>query len=362
MIIRGETILAAGALLPLAETTVHTERFGTRHRAALGIAEQTDAVVIVVSEENGQISLVSVPGSCATSTRRSSPASIRHLLDPNHGRRRGALGWRPPRRDDRALGRTGSAVTRVLRVLVHNWPLKLAALGLATLLYGGLVFSQSSQPFDGVVPVEVRGQAPGTFLLTQPDPVTTIRYLAPSGIRPITSTFEAPDRPDGLRGGCWPTSLPVHVRSIDARISVIGSNRIASPSISTSAPSASVPVVVPKVAPPENMELGPTTVSPESVTISGPASVLARVVEARANVLIQSGIDVDQDVNLVPVDVDGTPWRRSPSLRRRHGSRSRSSRTRNRRPSRSARWSPATPRRIRSSSGHRRSAGRHRRG
>jgi diadenylate cyclase len=58
VIIRGATILAAGALLPLAETSVHTERLGTRHRAALGITEQTDAVVIVVSEENGQVSLV----------------------------------------------------------------------------------------------------------------------------------------------------------------------------------------------------------------------------------------------------------------------------------------------------------------
>src|SRR5579862_1897312 len=58
VIVRGSQILAAGALLPLAETTVHTERYGTRHRAALGITEQTDAVVVVVSEENGQISLV----------------------------------------------------------------------------------------------------------------------------------------------------------------------------------------------------------------------------------------------------------------------------------------------------------------
>ncbi|HSO29361.1 MAG TPA: diadenylate cyclase CdaA [Candidatus Sulfomarinibacteraceae bacterium] len=58
VIVRGPTILAAGALLPLAETTVHSERLGTRHRAALGITEQTDAVVVVVSEENGQVSLV----------------------------------------------------------------------------------------------------------------------------------------------------------------------------------------------------------------------------------------------------------------------------------------------------------------
>src|SRR5664279_1452084 len=58
VIIRGTTIVAAGAVLPLAETTVQAERFGTRHRAALGITEQTDAVVVVVSEETGAVSLV----------------------------------------------------------------------------------------------------------------------------------------------------------------------------------------------------------------------------------------------------------------------------------------------------------------
>jgi diadenylate cyclase len=58
VIIHRESIVAAGALLPLAETTVASERFGTRHRAALGITEQTDAIAIVVSEENSQISLV----------------------------------------------------------------------------------------------------------------------------------------------------------------------------------------------------------------------------------------------------------------------------------------------------------------
>jgi len=57
VVVRGETVLAAGALLPL--TDMHlSQRFGTRHRAALGITEDTDAVAVVVSEENHQMSVV----------------------------------------------------------------------------------------------------------------------------------------------------------------------------------------------------------------------------------------------------------------------------------------------------------------
>ncbi|MGZ6314934.1 MAG: diadenylate cyclase, partial [Candidatus Limnocylindrales bacterium] len=48
VVIRGDQILAAGSLLPSAETTIALERFGTRHKAALGMTEQTDAIVVVV--------------------------------------------------------------------------------------------------------------------------------------------------------------------------------------------------------------------------------------------------------------------------------------------------------------------------
>ncbi len=57
-IIRGDRVLAAGAVLPLAETGPGDERFGTRHRAAFGVTEETDALVVVVSEETGSIGLV----------------------------------------------------------------------------------------------------------------------------------------------------------------------------------------------------------------------------------------------------------------------------------------------------------------
>ncbi|HRD02008.1 MAG TPA: diadenylate cyclase CdaA [Candidatus Saccharicenans sp.] len=61
VLIRGNKIIAAGCLLPLAPTHTLGENFATRtrHLAALGLAQETDAVVIVVSEQTGEVSLAS---------------------------------------------------------------------------------------------------------------------------------------------------------------------------------------------------------------------------------------------------------------------------------------------------------------
>ena len=56
-IVRGDEIVAAGAILPLTQFPVTDRTLGTRHRAALGLSEETDAVIVVVSEETGRISL-----------------------------------------------------------------------------------------------------------------------------------------------------------------------------------------------------------------------------------------------------------------------------------------------------------------
>ncbi len=56
MVIRNGKILAAGCILPLTKKQLNT-RFGTRHRAAVGLTEESDALVIVVSEETGSISV-----------------------------------------------------------------------------------------------------------------------------------------------------------------------------------------------------------------------------------------------------------------------------------------------------------------
>ena len=57
VVLRGDRIVAAGCILPLSSSQALDKELGTRHRAGVGLTEETDAVVIVVSEETGIISL-----------------------------------------------------------------------------------------------------------------------------------------------------------------------------------------------------------------------------------------------------------------------------------------------------------------
>ena len=58
VIVRDGRVCAAGCILPLTQNTNISSDLGTRHRASIGVSEQSDAVVVVVSEETGQISVV----------------------------------------------------------------------------------------------------------------------------------------------------------------------------------------------------------------------------------------------------------------------------------------------------------------
>jgi diadenylate cyclase len=59
VVVRDDRIVAASCLFPLSQNPDVDKRLGTRHRAALGLAEETDAFVLVVSEETGKISTAS---------------------------------------------------------------------------------------------------------------------------------------------------------------------------------------------------------------------------------------------------------------------------------------------------------------
>ena len=76
VVVRGDRIAAANCLLPLSESRNIDRALGSRHRAAVGITEETDAIVVVVSEETREISLA-VDGKLI---RNLSPAELRSNL------------------------------------------------------------------------------------------------------------------------------------------------------------------------------------------------------------------------------------------------------------------------------------------
>lgn len=88
VIIRGDRIIAAGCILPLSQVQLADRTFGTRHRAALGLSEETDALVVVVSEETGQMSVAEA----GRLVRELEPRQVRDLVAGRQPGRPGATG------------------------------------------------------------------------------------------------------------------------------------------------------------------------------------------------------------------------------------------------------------------------------
>ncbi len=80
VLVRGNQIVGAGCVLPLTQFPVADRSLGTRHRAALGLSEETDALVVVVSEETSKISFAS-RGRLQSGV---SPAEVREVLAGRH--------------------------------------------------------------------------------------------------------------------------------------------------------------------------------------------------------------------------------------------------------------------------------------
>ncbi len=76
-VVRGDRIVAAACFLPLADTVGPASELGTRHHAAIGVSEQTDAIAVVVSEETGAVSLAEG----GRLIRHLDDASLRRLLE-----------------------------------------------------------------------------------------------------------------------------------------------------------------------------------------------------------------------------------------------------------------------------------------
>jgi len=215
-------------------------------------------------------------------------------------------------------------VSRIGRLIFHNWPLKLAAIVLASMLYAGLVISQSAQELPGSIRVDVLNQPADTSLVQNPPQVTRIRYVAISDptARATPDSFRATIDLKDVDPLAGPTVVPIRVESVDPRFTALSWDP---PSVQIRLDSIKDKVVKVNVvtgAIPAALQVRPAVVTPDTVTVRGPASVIDRVTSVRADVTIEpSGLNIDRDVDLIPVDDVGnrvTPVKVDPATAHVH--------------------------------------------
>jgi YbbR domain-containing protein len=201
----------------------------------------------------------------------------------------------------------GRSVRRVVRTIVHNWPLKVAAIVVATLLYAGLVVSQDSTVYPGPVTVLAVNQPDGSVVTNDLRDVTQIRYIAPADVgRLAARDFRATVDVSAVKPDGNPVNVRVSVEATDPRVTVLEwSPRSIQVVLDESIPKV-VDVIVDRGTPPLGLDVGTTTVDPARVTITGPSAAVNRVVAVRASTPIDpSGLDVDREVEPDPIDAAG---------------------------------------------------------
>ena len=197
---------------------------------------------------------------------------------------------------------------RALHFLLRNWPLKLGAILLATVLYSGLVLSQNVRAFSGNIPIEAIRQPPDVALLTDLPPVTQVRYRAPleagfvspSSFSATVNLADVEPAPGGA-----PVEVPVTLIAFDRRVQVIDffprTVQVRLDPVET----RNIPVKV-EYTVPEGVNVGPPQVDPQTVDVRGPSTRVAAIRDVVARVAIDaSGLNVDRQVDLEAVDEQG---------------------------------------------------------
>jgi YbbR domain-containing protein len=199
-------------------------------------------------------------------------------------------------------------MTRLLRFLLRNWPLKLAAVLLATMLYSGLVLSQNVRTFSGSVPVDpIRAPAEAT-LLTEIEPVREIRFRAPLDVGVLSAdSFRATVNLSDIeaREGGEAQDVPVVLTVIDRRVQIVDFAPRTVQIRLDSIEEREMQVTPEYNEPPEGLSVGIPQTEPSEVRIRGAGSRVSAVRSVVARVTIDaSGLNVNRDVPLVALDSD----------------------------------------------------------
>jgi YbbR domain-containing protein len=199
-------------------------------------------------------------------------------------------------------------MTRALRFILHNWPLKLAAIALASLLYGGLVLSQTTQPFTDPVPIRIPNPPANVIVLSNLGSVTRISYVAPPdlGLRVDSSTFEASIDLADVEPTGEAVSVDVTVEATDDRIQVLDFQpRVISVTLDRLG-SLAVPIEAVLQPLPSGLDAGDPILEQDTAVVSGPASVVSTIVKVEAEVPVDAtGVDINELIPLIPINAQG---------------------------------------------------------
>jgi YbbR domain-containing protein len=200
-------------------------------------------------------------------------------------------------------------VRRVADFLVRNWPLKLGAILLATVLYGGLVLGQNVRSYTGSVPVEALGQPNNVSLLTELPAVTEIRYRAPLDVGVLSpasfnATIDVSDVP--AEAGAPPVAVPITLLALDPDVEIVDFQPRDVQIQLDPVIERQMSVSVTHNLVPDSVTAGTPQVEPGTVTLRGAVSRIDSVAAVQARVDIDaSALNIDSVVEAVPVDANG---------------------------------------------------------
>ena len=195
---------------------------------------------------------------------------------------------------------------RVVRFIVRNWPLKVGAVMLAAILYGAMVVLQNTAAWPGSVAIDLVNQPPDSYLMDAKliPAVGGIRYIAPPDVPVSQSSFRATADLTAAKVSESDSSI-VRVKLVadDPRIQIIDYQPQQLSVSLNPVVHKQVSVLIKTGTPPEGLQPGTPVQSITTVDVSGASSIVRRVAYAQAQVRVDaSGLDIDEDVDLVAMD------------------------------------------------------------
>ncbi len=199
------------------------------------------------------------------------------------------------------------AIRRTADVVLHNWPLKVGAIVLASLLYVGLVASQDSNTLQGPIPIAIDHRPANTVVTNTIRDVDQIRYIAPAGVpRQRVGDFLVTIDLSNVQPDGQPATVRVLVTPLDPRVTIVEVQPRDVQVVLDEEASKTVPVRVEPGPAPSGIQVGAVSYEPTEVDVTGPSTVVSQVVAARVNVSLDRGnLNVDSEIDALPINDAG---------------------------------------------------------